>query len=229
MDCRGAPAALPGGVAIEYGPELTDILLARPLGARVIADVLWNGLWQRARAAEPSTILGLASMLVILTGFVMSGATLWRDAWTVLQPSSTTFPTVTVTFLATGFYVLLLAGCGCWTYLRHGGKPSRCGVAAMSMSLIAGIPIMVVGLLMVFGLVDVMPSTRHDAARMRPFAWAILVAPLSSSAGGLDLGSDRRSDWESLARRRQPPATRRPYSALSVTSGSIRAARRAGR
>ena len=38
----------------EYGPELSGILLARPLGPDVIADILWNGFRQRARAAEPS-------------------------------------------------------------------------------------------------------------------------------------------------------------------------------
>ncbi len=69
----------------EYGAELTDTLLARPLGLRVIADVLWNGLLQRARTAEPSTILGVAAMLVILTAFVVAGAT-YGSTW--LRPTS---------------------------------------------------------------------------------------------------------------------------------------------
>ena len=50
----------------EYGAELTAILQGRPLGLRVMTDVLWNGLRLRVRAAEPSTILGLASMLFML-------------------------------------------------------------------------------------------------------------------------------------------------------------------
>ena len=116
----------------EYGEELTAILLDRPLGPRVMADVGWNGLWQRGRAAEPSTILGLVSMFATLAGLVVSGV--------VLRPSSMTFPTVRVTLLTAEFYVLLIVGCGCWTYLRHGDKVTRSGVAAMRMSLIAGIP-----------------------------------------------------------------------------------------
>ena len=34
----------------EYGVELKGILLGRPLGTREIADVAWNGVWQRARS-----------------------------------------------------------------------------------------------------------------------------------------------------------------------------------
>ena len=190
----------------EYGPELTGILLERPLSARVLADVVSNGLWQRARGAEPSTILGLASMFILLTGLVMSGGRYGGDALAVLRPSSTTFPTVTFTFFANEFYVLLLAGCGYWTYRRHAGKPSRCGVAAMRMSLIAGIPVMVIALLMVFGLVDLMPLDPDGAARMRPSAWAILAAPLARVPEAWIWGSLGGLLGKCLARRRQAPS-----------------------
>ena len=172
-----------------------------------MANVAWNGLWQRGRAAAPSTILGLASMFVMVGGLVVSGGRYGGDAWAVLRPSSTTLPTVTVTFLASEFYVLLLAVCGCWTHLRHGGKATRSGVAGMRMSLIAGIPVMVMGLLMAFGFLDVMLLEAPGAARIRPFAWAILVAPLArlpeawlwGTIGGL-LGTR-------IARRRRRAAT----------------------
>ena len=152
----------------EYGEELTAILLERPLNARVIADVAWNGLRLSTLAAEPSTILGIASLLIIVARFVLVGDT--------LRPSSKTFPTVTVTFLASNVYAFLLIGCGCWTHLRRGGTAKQSGVAAMKMSLIAGMPIIVGALLMMIGLVGVsVPAVPlHD-----PSPWSILVAPLA--------------------------------------------------
>ena len=163
----------------EYGAELTGILMARPLAPRVIADVAWNGFWQRGRAAEPSTILGLASMFVMLTGFVIPGGS-YGGAWgALLRPSWRLFPTVNVTFMASEFYALLLVGCGCWTYVRHGGRVTRSGVAAMRMSLIAGVPIMLMALLVMSGFLDMAFLDTHGAATIRPSALAILVAPLS--------------------------------------------------
>ena len=159
----------------EYGAEITGVLLACPLGPRVIADVLWNGLRQRARAVEPCNILGVASMSVVLTGFVLTGGTYGREWNALLQPSSKTFPTVTVTFLASELYVLLLIGCGCWTYLRHRDKVWRSGVAAMTMSLLAGLPVMVSGVLMTLGFF----SVRFVGSDLPPVSsLAILVSPL---------------------------------------------------
>ena len=50
----------------EYGEELFDILISRPLTWRVAADVLGAGLRQRIRAAEPATVLGVATVAVLL-------------------------------------------------------------------------------------------------------------------------------------------------------------------
>jgi len=163
----------------EYGEELAAILLARPLGPRVIADVLWNGLWQRARAAEPSTVLGVASMLIILAGSVLTGGAYGREATAVLQPTSMTFPTVTVRFLDSDVYAFLLIGCGCWTCLRHGGTAKRAGFAAMRMSLIAGLPIMAGALLVTASLLELTVA----APLHPPSAWAMLVAPLARLPG----------------------------------------------
>ena len=176
----------------EYGAELTDILLARPLSARVIGDVLWSGLRQRALTAEPSTILGFASLSIIVAGFVLVGDT--------LRPSSKTFPAVTVTFLASEVYAFLLIGCGCWTHLRHGGTAKRCGVAAMKMSLIAGMPIMAGALLMMIGLVGVgVPA----APLHYPSAWSILVAPLARLPEAWLWGTIGGQLGKCIARRRQ--------------------------
>ena len=176
----------------EYGVELTDILRERPLTPRVMADVGWNGLWQCGRVAEPSTILGLASMFITLAALVVRGV--------VVRPSSITFPTVRVTLLTAELYVLLVVGCGCWTYLRHGDKVTRSGVAAMRMSLIAGIPALVIGLFMMFGFLDVIADA-HGAAGVRT-AWAILIARLAQVPEAWIWGSIGGLIGKWIARRR---------------------------
>lgn len=142
----------------EYGPELTDILLACSLDVRTISDVFWNGLWQRTRVAEPSTRLGLIAMLVIFTGFVwniVAPSPAGHGLAGVLEESSKTLPTVIVKLLASEVYVLFLVGCGCWTYLRFGSGPSRSGLAAVKTTFIAGTPVMLIGALMWIGALDV--------------------------------------------------------------------------
>ena len=118
----------------EYGAELMDMLLARPLTVGVAGDVLIGALQQRVRASEPAMYLGLALLLVVVFGLVRNQS--------ILPPTSNS-------------YVLILFGCGVWTHLRHGGELSQSGKEAMKISFIAGIPVMVVGLLMLFGVTDV--------------------------------------------------------------------------
>ena len=50
----------------EYGEELFDISISRPLTWRVAANVLGAGLRQRIREAEPATVLGVATVAVLL-------------------------------------------------------------------------------------------------------------------------------------------------------------------
>lgn len=182
----------------EYGPELTDMLLAQPLDARVIGDVLWNGLRQAVRTAAPSTLCGVAVMLAILTGFIWNivAPPLNRHLLTdLLRPTSMTLPSVAVTpFGSDDLYVLILVWCGCWTHLRHGGKLSRSGLAAMRLGFIAGIPVMIAGLLMLAGILGVVahvpgstPAAFHEhglaytyygAQHQSPTPLGVLVSPL---------------------------------------------------
>jgi hypothetical protein len=158
----------------EYGAELTGILTERALSPRVIADVALHGLWQRARASEPSAILGLAAMLFILSRFMVTGVSYGRT-WTVLLgPSPRTFPPVMA--LASGFFVFLLVVCGSWTHLRHGCTARRSGLAAMRMGFIAGIPITIAGALLMFGVVELRFT---ESALPPPAPWAVLIAPLA--------------------------------------------------
>jgi hypothetical protein len=50
----------------EYGVELADMLKARPLTARVCGDVVRSAMWQRLRAAQPATFVGLWLMLPVI-------------------------------------------------------------------------------------------------------------------------------------------------------------------
>jgi hypothetical protein len=161
----------------EYGAELNDLLMARPLSAWVVGDVLWSGLRQRVRTAEPSTLVGLAMMLAILAALVrnIAGAPPGGRLTPLLEDSSMTLPTVVVKPLMTEFYVLLLVGCGCWTQLRHRGTASQSGKAAAKVTLIAGAPIILAGLLMSAGMLDV----RVLGSGFAPTPLGVLFAPLS--------------------------------------------------
>ena len=118
-------------------------------------------------------------MLLMLAGFIVPGGS-YSGAWrALLRPSWRLFPTINVTFMASEAYVLLLVACGCWTYLRHGGKVTRSGLAAMRMSVIAGIPIMLIAVLLMAGFLEMAFLDSQGAATIRPSALAILVAPLA--------------------------------------------------
>jgi hypothetical protein len=138
----------------EYGSELMDVLLARPLTAGVVGDVLQNGLRQRVRGADPSTLVGLAMLLVVLNGFV----------WNIVAPAPYSNESIILlqNLLGSNLYILLLIGCGFWTQLRHRGKLDRSGLAAVKVSFFAGIPVMLAGALMLLGILGVTVSGPGD-------------------------------------------------------------------
>ena len=180
----------------EYGAELSHLLLMRPLSVASSVDVLWNGARQRVRSLELSTVLGLIAMAVILIGFVQNIvaplAYARGVATSLLQPSMITLPTLVVAPLKSNLYVLALVACGCGTYLRD--RASRPGLAAMRVTLIAGIPVMVAAILMLTGTLattvvgpnDVPTTfeqhgftfTFYSADRVAPSPWSVLVSPL---------------------------------------------------
>lgn len=209
----------------EYGPELRDILMAHPLSVRVMSDVVWNGLRQRVRAAEPSTFVGLAAMLLILIGLVwniVAPLPYGHDLTMVLQPSSKTLPTIIVKPLASEFFLLFLVGCGCWTHLRQGGALSQSGMTAMRIAFIAGIPVMLAGILMLSGVLGVIvlgpgdtPTTFHEhgfaftyynAQYHAPSALAVLVSPLFRLPESWVVGSLGGLLGRTIISRRRPAA-----------------------
>jgi len=160
----------------EYGDELMDILVERPMTIRIVTDVISAALLHRARTAAPSTVLGLASMLVVFAGVVLTPTRYGSSATAVLTPASIAFPTFTVTFVASEVYAVLLIVCGWWTRRRFGYSPRSCGLAAMWMSLIAGLPVIVAGVLLALGAIDV---TFVSAGSARPLPLAAIIAPIA--------------------------------------------------
>lgn len=160
----------------EYGEELFDLLVARPLTWGGAVDVLWNGARLRIRFAEPWTVLGFASMLVVLAGFMIPPFRYSSSVTDVLRPSHMTFPTIVVTFMVSQVYIVLLMACGWLTGRRHPCAANRGGLAAMRMSLVAGAPVMIAGLLLATGAIGV---TFTGMGSIHPNPLEVIAAPLA--------------------------------------------------
>ena len=161
----------------EYGEELFDILISRPLTWRVAADVLGAGVRQRIRAAEPATVLGAATVSVLLAQLALTAAGYRTPATAMLQPTDMTFPTVAASFMVSPVFPWLLIACGWWTASRHPGfSAKRCGTATMRMSFIGGIPVLVAGMLLAAGAIS---ATQVGMGDVSPMSLAVIVAPLA--------------------------------------------------
>ena len=131
----------------EYGAELADILRARPLTARVCADVVRSAMWRHIRVIDTPAWVGLGLMAV----------TIGTIASIVVAPPPYLTSSVSERIellqkpLRSEFYVLVLFGIGFWTAVRGGQRPAR---AAMRASIIASVPLALTGLLMMTGVLD---------------------------------------------------------------------------
>jgi hypothetical protein len=151
----------------EYGAELVDLLASHPLGVRVVVDVLWNGFQQRVRAPESALPLGLPVMLGSLGLLILNVvAPQPYGGWTtVLEPSSMAFPSVRVSAVVGEVFSVLFLYCGWWTYRRRGGTPSQAGRTAATVCVLAGIPVVVIGALLLLGAIDLsVVGPGHSAA-----------------------------------------------------------------
>jgi hypothetical protein len=136
---------------------------------------LWSGARLRGRSLEPSTIVGLVAMIAVAIGFVQNIMAALPSAsgvaTSILRPSMMTLPTLVVAPMKSNSYVLALIACGCWTNLRS--PTSTPGLAAIKVTLIAGIPVMAAAVLMLTDTVTFY-STGHTV--LSP--WSVLVSPL---------------------------------------------------
>jgi hypothetical protein len=153
------------------------MLEARPLNLAIVSDVLWRGLRESMLDPALATIFGLALMLSVLSGF------LWDvrpdgPGWSaILERTKMTLPTVAVKIFASTPYFIFLAALGFWVSLRPGARPYHSGRAALKVSFIAGIPVILVGLLLLIGVLR--PTT--DVLQHRPLTpLEVIAAPLFS-------------------------------------------------
>jgi hypothetical protein len=114
----------------DYGEELAEVLLRRPLGPWQVLNVVCHAVWQQLRMQEPWLIVG-APLLVWAFAFWI--VVLSAPAYAAHVGGTPTWPGAVLFF-----------GIGCWTALRrgHGG-----GRAAMKLSMMVTVPFFVVGLL----------------------------------------------------------------------------------
>jgi hypothetical protein len=138
----------------EYGSELADLLRARPLTVRVCSNVVWSALWQHARASQGASWVGLGLMLVtigaIASNIVEPPPHIWSpELPRGEQPGFAEYIALLQRPLHSEFYVIVLAAIGFWTALRGKTSPGR---AAIRVSMIASVPLVLVGLLMVSGV-----------------------------------------------------------------------------
>ena len=194
----------------EYGDELQDVLRQRPLTLSIACNVAWNGVRQRLHDADAGLQLGVLLMawvgislaMNLLTPAGMPGAYCADNA---LRDSAirnegpfvaaTHIPSVIVSPGGPELYALVLMACGFCTRLREaGGSRWRPGAAAARLAALTGLPVMLLGLLLLAGIVDlrvISPADGHalsGASRWTftycspqhhaPAALSIVTAPL---------------------------------------------------
>jgi hypothetical protein len=147
----------PNAWRTEYGAEMADMLLARPLTVRVCCDVVRSAMWQRMRAIEAPTWVGIALMMVTIAAIVANIIAPQPYVWSPGQsPSEKPALSERLALLQrplhSEFYVLVLAGIGFWTAWRSNNRWP--GWAAIRVSTIASLPLVLIGLLMLFGVLD---------------------------------------------------------------------------
>ena len=159
----------------QYGAELADLLETRGLPINSIVDIARSAVWQRLRTISPAMVLGVGTMVVVLSGVVLSPTAYGRGGSALIQPSHITFPTIRVTFFSSEVFALLLIVCGFWTHRRRGHGSAK---AAMWMTLVAGFPVTVFGLLMLAGAVTAaIPLPAEPNQIVTPLPWALILAP----------------------------------------------------
>lgn len=122
---RGLLSLYPEKWRIEYGEELEELLLSRPLSAATIGDVLRNGLQQRLRELTPWKATGACLFLWTIVGVIWNSAAAFSPAWYSRYCA------------ATGLFLLLG---GCWTTWRSPTPIGKAAWLATKAALVGVIP-----------------------------------------------------------------------------------------
>jgi hypothetical protein len=167
----------------EYGAELTAMVQARPLTARVCSDVVRSAMWQRVRATQAATWVGLGLMLAV-TGAIAANIVdpppyVWAPGQSVSeQPELADHVKLLQRPMRSEWFVLIMAGIGFWSALRRKPHPAR---AAIRVWLLASIPIAMLGLLMVSGVlsyIELNPGQTPTPFDERGIVYIIYKAPM---------------------------------------------------
>jgi len=155
------------------------MLRVRPLSAAIVFDIARSAIWQR-RVRMPATWVGIGLMLV----------TIWAIVSTMVAPPPYVASALSERIellqkpLQSEFYVLVLVAIGFWTAVAGKQSPAR---AAMRASVIASIPLALIGLLMLTGLLayaELVPGQKIAMLNARgilyPFYKGIQQIPASA-------------------------------------------------
>jgi hypothetical protein len=171
----------------EYGAELADMLLARPLTGRVCSDVVLSAMWQRTRSIETATWVGLGLMLAI-TGAVAANIVepppyVWAPGQSISErPELADQVKLVQRPMRSELFVLVMAGVGFWSALR--GKPQP-GRVAIRVWLIASLPLVALGVAMmtgVLGYIELLPGQTPLPFNERGLVYVVYKAPLGLPA-----------------------------------------------
>jgi hypothetical protein len=143
---------------VEFGDELADVLLRRPLRVGGVVNVAVNALRQQLRLQEPWLLMGVPLVLLLVA------------RWIVLLTNATYIATEN---RSAGAAMGVFFAVGFWTVVRSGEGGGR---AAMKLSMLVTVPFLVVGLLALAQIVRVVagpggsvsyrlfgPPSYHDA------------------------------------------------------------------
>jgi len=142
----------------EYGEELQDLLKQRPLRLRSVVDVAWRGICQRWHEGGPVLAIGLF-MVPWVVGLIANNifnphAYEMACTYVLLHDSRISFPTVLAEPGGTEFFAFVLTACGLIVRLRERVPLWQSGVASTQLAAVAGAPVLILGLLLIAGVID---------------------------------------------------------------------------
>jgi hypothetical protein len=171
----------------EYGTELRDMLLARTLTTGIVFDVARSAVWQRMRATQFPTWVGLA-LMVAITGAITANIVdpppyVWAPGRSMSKPPELADQVNLVQRpMGSELFVLVMMGIGFWSALRGKPQPGRMAIWVWS---IASIPIVALGVLMMTGVlsyIELLPGQTPTPFDERGFVYVVYKAPLGIPA-----------------------------------------------
>jgi hypothetical protein len=171
----------------EYGTELGEMLRARPLTARICSDVVLSAMWQRTRATQMATWVGVGLMLAMTGAIAMNIVDpppyVWAPGQSISElPELADQVRLVQRPMRSELFVLVMAGIGFWSAFR--GKPQP-GRVAMRVWFIASIPVAAIGVLMLSGAlayIELLPGQTPVPFNERGLVYVVYKAPLGIPA-----------------------------------------------